>query len=55
MRKAEALFKSWVTRGNSGQSSQSSMNSGEIEHLKSWNESNRQTNSSMLRIHLQAI
>ena len=45
MRKAKALFKSWITRGNSGLSSQSSMNSGEIEHLKSWNESNRQTNS----------
>ena len=45
MRKAKALLKSWVNRGNSGQSSQSSMNSGEIEDLKSWNESNRQTNS----------
>ena len=45
MRKTKVLFKGWVPRGNSGQSSQSSMNSGEIEHLKSWNESSRQTNS----------
>ena len=45
MRKAKALFKSWVTRGNSSPSSPSSMNSGEIEHLKSLNESNRQSSS----------
>ena len=41
MKKAKALFKSWVTRGNSSQSSPSSMKSGEIEYLKSLNESNR--------------
>ena len=45
MRKAKALFKSWVTRGNSSPSSPSSMKSGEIEHLKSLNESNRQSSS----------
>ena len=45
MRKAKALFRSWVTRGNSSPSSPSSMNSGEIEHLKSLNESNRQSSS----------
>ena len=43
MKKAKALFKSWVTRGNSSQSSPSSMKSGEIEYLKSLNESNRQS------------
>ena len=43
MRKAKALFKSWVTRGNSSQSSPSSMKSGEIEYMKSLNESNRQS------------
>ena len=43
MKKAKALFKSWVTRGNSNQSSPSSMKSGEIEYLKSLNESNRQS------------
>ena len=43
MKKAKALFKSWVTRGNSSQSSPSSMKSGEIENLKSLNESNRQS------------
>ena len=42
MRKAKALFKSFVTRGNSSQSSQSSMNSGEIEYWRSLNESDRQ-------------
>ena len=43
MKKAKALFKSWVTRGNSSQSSPSSMKSGEIEYLKSLNESTRQS------------
>ena len=43
MKKAKALFKSWVTRGNSNQSSPSSMKSGEIEYSKSLNESNRQS------------
>ena len=43
MKKAKALFKSWVTRGNSSQSSPSSMKSGEIEYSKSLNESNRQS------------
>ena len=43
MKKAKALFKSWVTRGNSSQSSPSSMKTGEIEYLKSLNESNRQS------------
>ena len=45
MKKAKALFKSWVTRGNSSHSSPSSMKSGEIEYLKSLNESNRQSSS----------
>ena len=42
MRKAKALFKSLVTPRNCGQSRQLSTNSGEIEHSKSLNKSDKQ-------------
>ena len=42
MRKAKALLKSLVTRRNCSQSRQPSISSGEIEHSKSLNESDKQ-------------